>query len=81
MRTATLILSAALLAACTPEEEPVANRFDRTNAELENKARELENEVDAEVSAVESQMQNEIDAFANATANAAIEINQTNTAR
>jgi PBP1b-binding outer membrane lipoprotein LpoB len=81
MRRAIFLISALLLAACTAEEEPVANRFDRTNAELENKARELENEVDAEVSAVESQMQNEIDAFANATANAAIEINQTNTTR
>jgi outer membrane biogenesis lipoprotein LolB len=81
MRAATLILATALLAACTAEEEPVANRFDRTNAELENKARELENEVEGEVSAVESQMQNEIDAFANATANAAIEINQINSTR
>ena len=81
MRIATLSLALSLLAACTAEEEPVANRFDRTKAELENKARALEAEVANQVGAVEAQMQNEIDAFANATANAAIEINQANSTR
>ena len=82
MRTLLLTLSAALLAACTAEEEPVANRFDRTNAELETKARALEAEVSNQVSAVDAQMQNEIDAFANAAAlNATAEANQTNSIR
>ena len=76
------LLAPLVLAACAAEEEPVANRFDRTNAELENKARVLEAEVANQVSAVDAQMQNEIDAFANAAAlNATAEANQTNSAR
>jgi hypothetical protein len=82
MRTLFLFAALSLLVACTSEEEPVANRFDRTNAELENKARELEAEVANQVGAAEAQMQNEIDALANlAAANTAAESNQTNSTR
>ncbi|MGE3397491.1 MAG: hypothetical protein AB7H79_11390 [Sphingomonas sp.] len=74
-----------VLAACTTEEEPVANRFDRTNAEIENKARELEGEVENQVRAVEADMQNQIDAMANQQASRAMPADAnmapTNTAR
>lgn len=55
----------AFLAACTSEPEPVANRFDRTHDEIENKAKALEAEVENQVRAVEADMQREIDALAN----------------
>ena len=81
MRYTALFLALAALAACSSEEEPVANRFDRTNAEIENKARALEAEVANQVSAVDAQMQNEIDALA-AQADAAnvVEANDSNSA-
>lgn len=63
MRPLILAFALTALAACTSEEEPVANRFDRSAAEIENRARALEAEVENQVGAVEAQMQNEIDAF------------------
>jgi uncharacterized lipoprotein YmbA len=81
MRTPILILAAVLLSACSSEEEPVANRFDRTNAEIENKARAIEAEVASQVNAAEAQMQNEIDALAEqANAANAVDLNSTNSA-
>jgi len=59
------LLALLALAACTSEEESVANRFDRTNAEIENKARELEADVENQVRGIEAEMQNEIDSIAN----------------
>lgn len=66
MRTLVPLL-VALLAACAQEEEPVANRFERTQAEIENKARAYEATVENEVSAIEARLDNEADAFLNAT--------------
>jgi F0F1-type ATP synthase membrane subunit b/b' len=60
------------LAACARQEEPVANRFDRTTAEIENKARELEAETENQVRAVEADIQNQIDALAANQANLAM---------
>jgi len=82
MRSLILALALASLAGCTTEEEPVANRFDRSAAELANKARELEAEVENQVSAVEAEMQNEIDAISNqANLTAATDGNVANSAR
>ena len=50
-----------LLPACTQEEEPVANRFERQKAEIENKARAFEAQVENEVSAAEARLENEAD--------------------
>jgi len=60
------------LAACSAREEPVANRFDRTTAEIENKARELNFVVENEVRAIERDVQNQIDALAANQAEAAM---------
>ncbi len=65
MKTRLLLAALLSLAACAAEEEPVANRFARTNAEIENKARALEAEVENQVRSLESGMQNQIDALAN----------------
>ena len=51
--------------ACTQEEEPVANRFERQKAEIENKANALESQVENDVSAAEARLQNEIDVLRN----------------
>lgn len=84
MRT-LLPLLFALLAACTTEEEPVANRFERTEAAIENKAHALEAQVENEVSAVEARLDKEASALLNAAAqNEALGANQaepTNSAR
>ena len=58
-----LILAALVLPACAAEEESVANRFDRIDAEIRNKANEIRAETENEVRAVESDMQNQIDAL------------------
>ena len=67
MRPIILSLLTALvpLSACSDEPEPVANRFERQKAEIENKARELENQVESEVSAFESRLENEADVLLN----------------
>ena len=70
-----------LLPACTQEEEPVANRFERQKAEIENKARAFEAQVENEVSAAEARLENEADmqlnrAPAAAEANAADQDNR-----
>lgn len=70
MRLPVTALALAALAACNTEPEPVANRFDRTHAEIENKARALEAAVENQVRAIETDTQREIDALAN-QANAA----------
>ena len=56
-----LAVSLVLLCACTQEEEPVANRFARQKAEIENKARAFESQVENEVSAAEARLENEAD--------------------
>ena len=64
MRGPALLLAAVaalLLPGCTAEEEPVANRFERQKAEIEEKARALEMQVDNEVGATEARLQNEVD--------------------
>lgn len=65
MRRISLFAALALLAACASEPEPVANRFERTHAEIENKAKALEADVENQVRAVEAEMQQEVDALAN----------------
>ncbi len=45
-----------LLVACTAQPEPVANRFDRTSAEILNMANELTAETDNQVRAVEAEV-------------------------
>ena len=76
--SATLLaaLTALLLAACTREEEPVANKFERQAAEIENKARALETQVENDVAAVEARLQNEVDALARNDAAAPAETNE-----
>lgn len=71
MRLPLAFVLFAILAACSREEEPVANQFESRVAEIENKARELEAEVANQVSAAEAEMQNDIDAL-NANANLTI---------
>jgi hypothetical protein len=61
---AFLALALTTLAACVNEPEPVANRFDRTNAEIENKANALEASVENQVRTIEADTQREIDALA-----------------
>ena len=51
----------ATLSACAQEEEPVANRYERQKAEIENKASALEAQVENDVSATEARLQNEVD--------------------
>lgn len=71
MRRLLVPLALAALAACTSEPEPVANRFERTHDEIENKAKALEAAVENQVGAIEADTQREIDALAdqaNATA-------------
>ena len=83
-RTPLLIIAAAtLFAACTREEEPVANRFERQKAEIENKAKALEAQVENEVSAAEARLQNEVDVLLQNQAPAAAEANavEANTSR
>ncbi|MDQ8758299.1 hypothetical protein RCO27_18885 [Sphingosinicella sp. LHD-64] len=70
MRPLVAVLAMSVLAACSSEPEPVANRFERTNAEIENKAKALEAAVENQVGAIEAETQREIDALAN-QANAA----------
>jgi hypothetical protein len=68
MRLAILILPAAaavLLSACSREEEPVANRFERQAAEIQDKARAFEAQVENEVSAAEARLENEVDTLMN----------------
>lgn len=68
MRDIALFLPAAALlslAACSSEEEPVANRFERQAAEIRNKAQALEAEVEKEVSAAEARLDNQIDTLMN----------------
>lgn len=57
------IAALLVLAACARQEEPVANRFDRTTAEIENKARELEAETENQVRAIEAEREAEGNAF------------------
>ncbi len=64
------------LAACSAQEESVANRYGRTSAEIENKARALEADVENQVRGVEADVQNQIDALANRQANAPAEANE-----
>ena len=54
-----------LLAGCSAEEEPVANKFERQAAEIENKAAAFEAQVENEVSAAEARLENEADELLN----------------
>jgi hypothetical protein len=65
MKRLACLAAFVALAACAREEEPVANRYDRTSAEIENKARALEADVENQVRGVEADVQNQIDALAN----------------
>jgi hypothetical protein len=58
-----LLTAVLLLPACAQEEEPVANRYERQKAEIENKANALEAQVENDVSATEARLQNEVDAL------------------
>lgn len=71
MRRAAFAI-AFVLAACARQEEPVANRFDRTSAEIENLANALTAETDNQVRSVETDVQNQIDAIAANQANAVV---------
>lgn len=53
----------ALLAACAQEDEPVADKFERQKAEIENKARAYEAQAENEVRAVEAELDNQVDAL------------------
>lgn len=66
----SLPLLALLLftAACGREEEPVANRFERARAEIENKAEAYEAQADNEVAAAVAALENEAEVFLNAAA-------------
>ena len=48
-----------LLAACTREEESVANRYERQEAEIENKERSITAKVENEVRAAEAALENQ----------------------
>ena len=62
MRSLLALLPVFLaVAGCSREEEPVANRFERQKAEIEEKARTYEAQVENEVSAAEARLQNEVD--------------------
>ena len=52
-----------LLAACAQEAEPVADKFERQKAEIENKARAYEAQAENEVRAVEAELDNQVDAL------------------
>jgi outer membrane lipopolysaccharide assembly protein LptE/RlpB len=80
MRPLAAFLALALLAACSRQaEEPVANRFERMSAEIENKANALEAEVANRVGAAEARIQEEIDALANRPAPAETNAAESNT--
>lgn len=64
MRPLVVLLAAVLVVSCTNEPEPIANRFDRTHDEIENKAKALEAAVENQVGAIEADTQREIDALA-----------------
>lgn len=68
----TALAALVLLAACRQQPEPVANRFDRTSAEILNMANELTAETDNQVRAVEADVQNQIEAIAANQADEAI---------
>ncbi len=74
MRLIIVAVATIALVGCSREEEPVADRFDRQKAEIENKAQALEAQVENEVSAAEARLDNEADAllesFANVSGNA-----------
>ena len=61
------LVGLALLSGCTPEQEPVANKYERQAAEIEEKARALEAQVENEVRATEARLQNEVDLLRNQT--------------
>lgn len=76
MRALPLLLAAPLLVVgCSRDEEPVANRFGRTEAAIENKARAYEAQVEKEVGEVEARLENEADAYLNAARDEAAESN------
>lgn len=52
-----------ILSACRAQPESVANRFDRTQAQIENQARALESETENQVRAVEAEMDAQGNAF------------------
>ena len=57
-----LFAALALLTACTREEqETVAEKFDRQTEEIQQKAREIERDVENEVSAIEDSLENRAD--------------------
>lgn len=56
--TLTAIGAAALVAGCGPAEEPVANRYARQKALIENKAEAIETQVEKDVSAAEARLEN-----------------------
>lgn len=77
MRKILILATVAALAACTSEEEPIANKFEREAAEIENKAAAFENQVENEVSAAEARLDREADELLNtmSSGNAAAEAN------
>ena len=63
---ASFVIAALLtLAACAAEPESVANRFARTTAEIENKARAYEAKAENEANMIVAPIDNEADAFLN----------------
>ena len=65
MRALANAIAVLLITGCGGEEEPVANKFERARAEIENKARTLETQVENEVSAFENRLDSEASAFLN----------------
>ena len=63
-----LLALLASLAACGREEEPVADKYERARAEIENKAKAYEAQADNEVAAAVAALENEADVFLNAAA-------------
>ena len=76
MRPRPILLAISLLlAGCGGDDETVANKFERTEAAIENRAGAFEAQVENEVSALEARLDNETDAFLNAARDNAAEAN------
>jgi hypothetical protein len=68
MRSSLLALAATatiLLGGCGREEEPVAEKYERQAAAIQNKAQALEAQVENEVAAAEARLDTEADALLN----------------